>query len=117
MYVTGSLNASHLPMILAQGMQILVCNKSLKKWHGRCSLRLGHHNKGGPMNAATLPRSQPAELSALALAIALLAGCASTRPESVAPQLIAPGRVAIVAARYVPESAFNTYARGRGAAA
>jgi hypothetical protein len=70
------------------------------------------------MNTATLHRRQPAELSAFALAIALLAGCASTRPgaESVAPQ-IAPGRVAIVAARYVPESAFNTYARGRGAAA
>jgi hypothetical protein len=71
------------------------------------------------MNTATLHRRQPAELSAFALAIALLAGCASTRPgaESVAPQLIAPGRVAIVAARYVPEPAFNTYARGRGAAA
>ena len=69
------------------------------------------------MNTATLHRRQPAELSALALAIALLAGCASTRPESVAPQLIAPGRVAIVAARYAPEAAFNTYARGRGAAA
>ncbi|TMH63879.1 MAG: hypothetical protein E6H57_16525 [Betaproteobacteria bacterium] len=71
------------------------------------------------MNTATLQRRQPAELGAFALAIALLAGCASTRPgaEFVAPQLIAPGRVAIVAARYVPEPAFNTHARGRGAAA
>jgi len=69
------------------------------------------------MNTATLHRRQPAELSALALAIALLAGCASTRPESVAPQLIAPGRVAVVAARYVPASEFNTYAQGKGAAA
>jgi hypothetical protein len=60
------------------------------------------------MNTATLHRRQPAELSAFALAIALLAGCASTRPsaESVAPQLIAPGRVAIVAAHYVPASEF-----------
>src|SRR5437879_13166939 len=71
------------------------------------------------MNTATLQRRQPAELSAFALAIALLAGCASTRPgaESVAPHLIAPGRVAIVAARYVPEPEFNTYAQGKGALA
>src|SRR5205809_3856633 len=114
MYVTRSLNASHSPMIARHCTQILYRNKYLSKWHGRCSLRLGHHNKGGPMNTATLHRRQPAELSALALAIALLAGCASTRPESVAPQLIAPGRVAVVAARYVPASEFNTYAQGKG---
>ena len=77
-----------------------------------------HHKQGESMNTTTLHHRRPGPLSALALVIALASGCASTNhgAESAA-ELIAPGRVAIVAARYVPEPEFNTYAQGRGAAA
>jgi hypothetical protein len=71
------------------------------------------------MKDATLRYPQPGPLGALALVVALASGCASTRPvaDAPAPERIAPGRVAIVAARYAPEPDFTIYAQGRGAAA
>jgi hypothetical protein len=58
------------------------------------------------MNIATLHRRHPSELSVLALLIALTSGCASTStaPEAVASEFIAPGRIAVVTARYTPET-------------
>ena len=62
-----------------------------------------------------MPLAQALRRAAALAAALALAACASEPPRPLLPA--GGGRVALVAARFEPETNFNAYAQGKGAAA